>query len=147
VNEPFFGDGWRPYGRASTAALVPGSTNAESGSSHPAERVAGSVLTVDVAATGLAGSAIETALNCAGSIDRAVLGGREPAGSGTATRAEAAMMAANATMILGRTIDPRGYPDTAIAATRGNPREGRNGRLARVTSSAARDRTGVVAAT
>ena len=106
MNEPFFGAGWRTFGRLPAASLTPGSTNAESGSSHPAERIAVSVVRVVVAVTGPAGSAIETTLSCAGSIDRAVLGGGESAGSGTATRAEAAMMAANATMILVRTIGP-----------------------------------------
>ena len=45
-----------------------------------------------------------TAVNVAESIVRAELGGREPAGPGTATRAAAAMSAANATMSLVRTM-------------------------------------------
>ena len=47
---------------------------------------------------------MDTVVNDAASIVRAGLGALDPAGSGTATRADAAMRAAIATMILVRTM-------------------------------------------
>jgi hypothetical protein len=85
------------------SATEPGSANDVSSPSHPAERIAGSRARIDVAVV-LAGNEIATALSDAVSIARAVLGALEPAGPGTATRADAAMSAAIATMNLVRTM-------------------------------------------
>lgn len=101
--EPLGAAGWRTEGRRVITA-EPGSTSADSGSTLEVE-AALSLKVVD-AAGDPADSPSETALSCAGSIDRSWLGIREPAGSGTATRADAAMSAANATMSLVRTFAP-----------------------------------------
>jgi hypothetical protein len=60
---------------------------------------------VEIVVTGdTEGSVIVTARNCAGSIDEGGLEGRAPATPGPATRADAAMSAAIATMSLVRTM-------------------------------------------
>src|SRR6478609_11363604 len=98
---PRAGAGTRTLGRLVAVPLVPGSANAVAGPTDPAEPCAVSSR-VDVAVW-FRGRAIETALRSAGSSDRSGLGDCEPAGAGTATRADAAMRAANATTILVRT--------------------------------------------
>jgi hypothetical protein len=63
--------------------------------------IAVSGVVIDVVA--VTGNPSDTAVNVAGSMVRDPLGGRELAGPGAATRAVAAMSAANATMSLVRT--------------------------------------------
>jgi len=80
---------------------LPGSTNAVAGPRSGVGPIAVSRGGIDVVA--VTGNPRDTAVNVAGSIDRDPLGGRELAGPGAATRAVAAMSAANATMSLVRT--------------------------------------------
>jgi hypothetical protein len=100
---PGFGAGCGTRGRVGTELPCPRASNVESGPSRLAERCAGSSDGIDVAGEP-AGRANDTARMDAGSMVRAELGALEPAGSGTATRALAAMSAAIATMNLVRTM-------------------------------------------
>src|SRR4029079_3828150 len=98
---PRAGAGTRTLGRLEATPLASGAANDVAGPTDPAEPCA-VASRVDAAAWSL-GRATETALRSAGSSDRSGLGDCEPAGAGTATRADAAMRAANATTILVRT--------------------------------------------
>ena len=103
MNTPARVPGWSTDTRRVGALSLPGSRNVEPGPSQPAERIAESSCGIDVAAEP-AGDETGTAYRVAESICRAELGALEPAGSGTATRADAAMSAAIATMNLVRTM-------------------------------------------
>src|SRR3954469_13087293 len=102
LTEPAVTPGCRTERRARGTAALPASTNAVAGPSLSAGPVAMSSVVIDVAA--VAGSTSDTAVNVGGSIDGDALDGRELAGPGAATRALAAMSAANATMSLVRTV-------------------------------------------
>ena len=117
---------------------MPGSINAVAGPSPAADPVAMSERSVDVAAR--SGSTRDTAVNVAGSIVRVPLDGRELAGPGAATRAVAAMSAANATMSLVRTM-----PAQRTGDVKRDPRAA-HARLARMTAVTARVRTRVTGA-
>jgi len=97
--------GWGTVGRApATTAVTPASAKAVPGPSHPAERFAVSrVGGIDIAGDP-EGDSTTTARNCAAVNVWATLTCRAPAELGPATRADAAMSAAIATMNLVRTM-------------------------------------------
>src|SRR3954453_8325844 len=121
VSEPLAGAGWLARGLPLAAGRAPGSANAVAGPTEVVERDA--VSSRAVVTAGAFGSAIVTALSCAGSSGRSGLDVCEPAGAGTATRADAAMRPANATPILVRTGAPS-LPEAVKPPRRRRPRRG-----------------------